>query len=140
MKKVIFVFLFLNIIGYYLFSQSECIHLLKFPFENIYFRRNDTVFSVYIYSSKEEIDSIIYNSFAVKIANEKWKTNTISDGSYSIVKYKKIKISQWFKENNEKLFQADYECIEKKYWRYYPDGTIDVYWRFGRIAHLKRKK
>jgi hypothetical protein len=139
MKKVIFIFIILNITDYSLFSQSECVHLLKFPFESTSFRRNDTVFSIHIYPSKERTDSIIYNSFAVKITNKKWKTNIISDGSYLIVKYKKIKSSQWFEENNGKLFQADYECVEIKYWKYYPNGSIDIYWRIGRIAYLKRK-
>ncbi len=126
--------------GFSFFSENDYIPPLSFPFESISFRRDDTVFTARIYPSKEKIDSIVYADIAVKYTKKKWKTNIYSDGSYSIIEYKKVKPSQWFKENNENLFQADYECIIKKSWKYYPDGSIHIRWRVGNIVHFKQKR
>ena len=35
-------------------------------------------------------------------------------------------------------FQADYEYITRKSWRYNSDGSMEVYWRLGCISHMKK--
>ena len=111
---------------------------LKTPYQSMNFMRNDTVFIIYCYPSKENFDSAVCKIFATKYTKNNWITDTSLYGSYAIIKFKKAIPSRWFKENNGKLFQANYEYIIRRCWRYYPDDSMDIYWRFGYINHFKK--
>jgi len=117
-------------------SQNEEIHNVNWErviippcnYKFINFQRNDTIFSLRIYTSKEGTDSVVYEGYAIRFSKSKWITNKGKLGDYSILKYKKTKPSVWFKENNGKLFQADYQCrykgVSKQFTSY---GTVITY-------------
>jgi len=138
MKRMLLIF-WAIISVFQLKSQIEngmnCKPIRKFiPFESMSFIRNDTAFVIYFYPSKEKIDSTVSKIFATKLTKNSWITDTCSSGSYAIVKFKKVRPSQCFKENNGKLFQADAECICKSSKSFYPNGNIEKYWRCGTFS------
>jgi len=139
MRKIFLVFWIMASV-FSLKSQIKIESLsLKIPFESINFVRNDTIFVIKFYPTKNNFDSIICETFATKFTKNSWITNTCLYGSYSIIKFKKGKYSQWFKENNGKLFHADHEYIIRRCWTYYPDGSMEIYWHFGGISHCRKR-
>lgn len=123
-----------------LYSQSlqidNPIEIPVFNYRVKYFQRNDTIFQYRIYPEKGIIDSVTCTNIYLKQKKFKWIGETDADNSYSVSKFRKVKTSEWFKENN-KWFNADVECELKAYKRFYPDGRIQKYWRFGTISHSR---
>jgi len=111
---------------------------LTLLYESICIQRNDTIFGLRIYLSNANLDSIVYSSYAVKLTKSKWITTKNEDGVYTILRYVKIKPSAWFKENNGKLFYADFECKQKGVSKsYFHDGEILIRRTFFNGYHIK---
>jgi hypothetical protein len=138
-KKLIFVYLVVNIsLTNAQFLKDEFIPLKKPDYQTVYISRNDTIFAIRFFPNIENYDSYSCQIYAFKFNKNMWKTDSISDGTYSIIKFKKLIKSQWLKNNNGKLFVADYECRIQRYWRYESNGEITTYFRVGRFACIKR--
>jgi len=117
MKKGIILIVFLNMLmGSYSQNESRPIApALDITFIGACFQRNDTILCCHI---DKKTDSIEIVSVGIKVSRQKWRFQD-ENGSFSISKYKRVKDSDWFKKNNTKFLNADFECkqrgIEKVY-------------------------
>jgi hypothetical protein len=102
-----------------------------------YFQRNDTVFWSRI-DTEMQTDIVVIKGFATNISRKKWITFH-SDSSYTIVRYKKIKPSKWFKMNNDEFLNADFECKPQCQMTYNIDGTVIKRIYLGNIMFIKKK-
>jgi len=147
MKKI-FLVLCCIALFYNMMSQNEdmkqdwnCVPPIipSHNYEYMYFQRNDSIFFMRIYPSKMITDSIICNFSALKISFSKWITPRNEDGAYSIIRFVKKTHSAWFKKNNGKLFQANFECKPSGTSKSYsPDGSILIYRPFLIWVRIKR--
>jgi hypothetical protein len=122
------------------FNTSDII--IKFDFDDIKaFKRNDTIFVYEIYQTDKQIDSVkLSNIITIRLTRRKWAQYAVSEtgsSGFGILKYKRLKPSEWFIENNDKYFHAEYECYPISIRRYYSDGSRFVYWRFLGISYTK---
>jgi hypothetical protein len=136
-KKIILFVCFLSI-NFYLFSQIDCGRPIFLP-ERVYFLRNDTMLRCDIYTTDNIIDSVkISNDIGIKISKRKWKFQN-DNGAYSISKYKKVKKSEWLKNDSLKFLNADFQYKEKMQKIYNSNGQLwAIIYRFGRIMYIKR--
>lgn len=106
----------------------------------IFCQRNDTIFCFILYSKESQVDSIKTLSFYTKLTKTKWISNLESDGTFCITKFRKKKTSKWFKENNIKWFNADFECKKKNSIQYNPNGDAIKIYHFLFITKVKKFK
>ena len=130
MKKIVLIILVL--ITNSVYSQ------VVFNYEIKYFQRDDTVFCYKVYSTENRVDSVSFKEYLTKLSKSRWKDNMDIDSSYVIYKLKKKKPTKWFKENN-KYFNADYECDVIKWDRYYKDGRVQKFRRFWHYCFIRTK-
>lgn len=134
-----------------LFAQNDTVVQIDNPIRTpifkcrtVYVQRNDTVFVLNVFpASGKQIDSICYSKeFFTKLTKKKW-ISYYANNIYTIAKYRKVKRpSEWFRENNEKWFPADFECVLTHAWVYDAEGLKYKFWRFGTMSKSKqvRKK
>ena len=107
-----------------LFIANSVYSQVVFDYEMKYFQRNDTVFRYRVYCNENRIDSLYCYGYLTKLSKSRWIDNNLDiDSSYVVYKFKKKKDTKWFKENN-KYFNADYECDVIKWDRYFKDGRV----------------
>ena len=138
MKKIYLIFCSIFVImACNVMSQNdvECNRpIIKNLYETTCIRKNDTIFYFHIF--KEKGDSVVSNGFATKLTKTKWITNKNSEGSYSIIKYKKCRKNT--KKNKENA-STTCDCTPKGVTKsFHPDGTILKACRFGKFIHVKK--
>jgi len=130
MKKIVLIILVL--ITNSVYSQ------VVFNYQIKYFQRNDTMFRYKVYCTENRVDSVSFKEYLTKLSKSRWKDNMDIDSSYVIYKLKKKKPTKWFKENN-KYFNADYECDVIKWDRCYKDGRVQKFRRFWHYCFIRTK-
>lgn len=105
-----------------------------FNYKSICVRKGDTIFCYKTYLRENKIDSIVYSNKLIRQKRQWIGLNDPIDSSYVVAKCIKMMKNEWFKENNAEWFNADSECDIRSYKRYYPDGRIQKYWRFGALS------
>ena len=139
MKKIFILLLF--ILGYgELHSQFDHGGIVEPPRQvqpiRKYFQIKDTLFLCNI--DKKNFPDTIINIYklAVRISKNQWETPLDSEGSYSVMKLKKIRPSKWFRKNNHNFLNA-VECKPKYEIKYNSDGSI-IKWIFlGNLVFRK---
>jgi len=130
MKKIVLIIFVL--ITNSVYSQ------VVFNYQIKYFQRNDTMFRYKVYCTENRVDSVSFKEYLTKLSKSRWKDNMDIDSSYVIYKLKKKKPTKWFKENN-KYFNADYECDVIKWDRCYKDGRVQKFRRFWHYCFIRTK-
>ena len=110
---------------------------LKIPFQSITTIRNDSLFVVYFYPTKENADSVKINFYGTRFGKKYWITNKAADGSFSVIKLSKKRPFKLFISVDGSVFQTDNESITQKYWNFVSEEYMIVYRRFGRTAYSK---
>jgi len=112
-------------------------------FDKIYIIKGDTL-NVYFVYKLENRDSVVKNETAIKLMDKKNVYIGHEKDLYKNdvrVEYKITrKRSRWFKENNSRFFNADAQGRIIYLKKYYINGNVYIFHRYGRVAYSKMKQ
>ena len=127
-------------------QHSGVVDIFPQQAENIiykYVERNDTIFVLNVYSSTNNLDSIVvFVACDTKISKRVWMSKKNAEGSYRIMRFKKILPDKWFKQYNRISFHASHECKPTgKAIIFNANGEIIMkQWYFGNAVKIRTVK
>lgn len=112
-------------------------------FDEIYIIKGDTL-NVYFVYKLENRDSVVKNETAIKLMDKKNVYIGHEKDLYKNdvrVEYKvKKNNSKWFKKNNSRFFNSDAQGRIIYLKKYYINGNIYIFHRYGIVAYSKMKQ
>jgi len=137
-RIIILLLVYLIIMGStYSQIKRDYVYRLK----RTYVQLKDTIFQYEVYFQENGyIDSIVCKNKSIRLSKTKWIECSELSTSYCVQKFRRVRHSSWFKENNGILFQADFEVkLYASTW-FHSDGTIFKYRQIGPFYYTKEYK